>query len=564
MTADDAPPPRTRPRLRPPHGGGLVVGVAFAMLAMTPSLLPRDWLFQGLVSGISGAIGYGVGVAGAWLLRRWSTWRRLTARLRDRIPPRARRWIAPALGFAAVAALLLMLAVGARWQRELTAAMGMPPTTTSGWLRAAPVLVVVAAALIAVARGIRLLSRALARFLRRRLRLPRAVAGAVGAVVVALALVTVLNDVVLARVLSVVDEVFATANTEDHAGVEQPQDSERSGSPDSLAAWETLGREGRRFVALGPSAEMLAASPAGAVADPIRVYAGLDTAADPAGRADVAVAELERTGALDREVILVVTTTGSGWVNEAAVEPVELMYGGDTATVATQYSYLPSWLSFLVDRVRAEDEAQALFTAIRARVDDLPPDDRPRLLVYGESLGSFGSESVYSSLADIRERTDAVLWAGPPHANEVWRALVDRRDPGTPETAPVYASGLVVRFADETGDIGVPDAPWEDPRVLYLQHRSDPIVWWGPALLLQRPDWSTEPAPDRSGPIMTWYPLVSFWQVTFDLVHAKSVPDGHGHNYDVQLAPAWAAVAAPDGWDAADSARVQEVLAGRG
>ena len=564
MTADGPPerePAHRRLRIRPLHPGGLVVGVAFAMLAMTPSLLPRDWLFQGLVSGVSGAIGYGVGVALAWLLRRSATWRRFQAWVGARVPARVRRWVLPGLCVAGVAALLVMLSVAAGWQRELTAAMGMPPTTTSGWLRAAPVLVLVAAGFLVVARGIRAVSRMIARFLRRRLRLPGVVAGVVGAVVVALGLVVVLNDVVLARALSLADQAFAVANTEDHPGVEQPQDAMRSGSPESLAAWDTLGREGRRFVAQAPSTETLAATPAGAVDDPIRVYAGLDTAPDAEGRAATAVAELERTGAFDRAVLLVVTTTGSGWVNAAAVEPLELMYGGDTATVATQYSYLPSWLSFLVDRIRAKEEAQALFSAIEARVDQLPVDDRPRLLVYGESLGSFGSESVYTSLADMRERSDGVLWVGPPNANEVWRALVERRDPGTPETAPVYASGLVVRFADETGDVGVPDTPWEDPRVLYLQHRSDPIVWWGPALLVQRPDWITEPAPDRSGPTMTWYPVVSFWQLTFDLVNAKSVPDGHGHNYDLQLAPAWASVAAPDGWDDADAAQLADALA---
>ena len=36
---------------------------------MTPSLLPRGALFQGLVSGVSGAIGYGLGVFSVWLVR---------------------------------------------------------------------------------------------------------------------------------------------------------------------------------------------------------------------------------------------------------------------------------------------------------------------------------------------------------------------------------------------------------------------------------------------------------------------------------------------------------------
>ncbi len=41
----------------------------FLWLSMTPSLLPRGPLFQGLVSGAAGAIGYGLGVFGVWLVR---------------------------------------------------------------------------------------------------------------------------------------------------------------------------------------------------------------------------------------------------------------------------------------------------------------------------------------------------------------------------------------------------------------------------------------------------------------------------------------------------------------
>jgi uncharacterized membrane protein len=61
---------------------------------------------------------------------------------------------------------------------------------------------------------------------------------------------------------------------------------------------------------------------------------------------------------------------------------------------------------------------------------------------------------------------------------------------------------------------------------------------------------------------MTWYPLVTFWQLTFDLVNSKSVPDGHGHNYDALTLDGWLAVAPPDGWSEADTARVRAVLTG--
>lgn len=54
---------RTRPRFwTRPHEGGVLLGLIFAMLAMTPSLIPRTWLFQGLVSGVTAALGYLVAV----------------------------------------------------------------------------------------------------------------------------------------------------------------------------------------------------------------------------------------------------------------------------------------------------------------------------------------------------------------------------------------------------------------------------------------------------------------------------------------------------------------------
>ncbi len=50
-------------------------GIAFAAFffcwSLTPSLLPRDWLFQGLIGGINSAIGYGVGTAIGWAVERY-------------------------------------------------------------------------------------------------------------------------------------------------------------------------------------------------------------------------------------------------------------------------------------------------------------------------------------------------------------------------------------------------------------------------------------------------------------------------------------------------------------
>lgn len=48
---------------------GTAVGLVFLWFSMTPSLLPRGPLFQGLVSGIAGATGYAIGVFAVWLVR---------------------------------------------------------------------------------------------------------------------------------------------------------------------------------------------------------------------------------------------------------------------------------------------------------------------------------------------------------------------------------------------------------------------------------------------------------------------------------------------------------------
>src|SRR5262245_925554 len=47
--------------------GGLVLGTLFFAASLSPTLLPRTFLTQGLLSGCSLAAGYGIGVFGVWL-----------------------------------------------------------------------------------------------------------------------------------------------------------------------------------------------------------------------------------------------------------------------------------------------------------------------------------------------------------------------------------------------------------------------------------------------------------------------------------------------------------------
>lgn len=217
--------------------------------------------------------------------------------------------------------------------------------------------------------------------------------------------------------------------------------------------------------------------------------------------------------------------------------------------VATQYSYLPSALSFLADRDKVAASGRELFEAVYRRTLTRPAEDRPKLLVYGESLGSQGSEGAFDGLADLREKVDGALWVGPPNSNRLWQQFVSRRDPGSPETEPVYADGLVIRFAGDRDDLARPGPEWRAPRIAYLQHASDPIVWWSPDLVFTQPDWLSEPRGPDVSPRMRWVPLVTFWQVSADLTNAQGVRDGHGHRYGSLVLDGWAAVARPPGWN---------------
>ena len=129
------------------------------------------------------------------------------------------------------------------------------------------------------------------------------------------------------------------------------------------------------------------AGPTADVKEPIRVYTGLRSAPTPDARAALAVQELERTGAFDREVLAVVTVTGTGWVDPDAARSLEYEHAGNTAIVAQQYSYLPSWISFLVDADKAAATGEALNNAVYQRWSQLPADHRPKLIVFGLSLG---------------------------------------------------------------------------------------------------------------------------------------------------------------------------------
>jgi uncharacterized membrane protein len=539
---------------------GVAFGALFFCLSLTPSLLPRDWLFQGLIGGINAAFGYGLGVVIGKVVDR------VMLRSAGWWPPPARVlfWMKAAVVAISPAACVLMLIPAASWQRQVSALMGIEGPTTPAYLRTLMVAISVSALLVATFRTLIDAIKLLARMLIRRWHIHDEVALFIGTAIVVALLVTLINGVLVRGFFAGANAVFQPQDTTTRAGLIQPMLPEKSGSPTSLAPWDTLGYQGRNFVATGPHAAELTRINGRPAREPIRVYAGLHTAEDDAGRMKVLVRELERTAASDRKLLVIVPTTGTGWINPVAARAIEMMYNGDTAIVGVQYSYLPSWISFLADQQKSMNSGRALVNAVHDYWQQLPQDHRPKLVLYGESLGSMAGQSAFGFLPDIpRMGFDGVLWVGPPHESPLWHALMVRRDPGTPEVQPRYDNGRTVRFSeavtsDDVARIGAP--PWDGTRVLFLQHPSDPVVWWSPDLLFTRPDWLVEPPGQDRTASMRWYPVVTFWQVSADLTDAEAMPGGHGHNYGDIVLDGWAAVAPPEGWQPSDTERVRAAL----
>ncbi|BBX20583.1 membrane protein [Mycolicibacterium duvalii] len=476
---------------------------------------------------------------------------------KDSSPP-APKWAWPILVLVGAVGMVLAIFWFHRWQDDVRDLMAVPRLGFWDYPLAGLIALVTLFVLVEIGKALRLLVRFLVRQLNR-VAPPRVSAVIAVGLVVALS-VALLNGVVVRFAMSTINKTFAAVNDETDPDFAAPQTVLRSGGPESLVSWESLGHQGRIFISGGPTVEELTDLNGAPATEPIRAYAGLNSADGIKATAELAARELQRTGGLQRAVVAVATTTGTGWINEAEATALEYMYNGDTAIVSMQYSFLPSWLSFLVDKENARQAGQALFEAVDQLIREMPEAQRPTLVVFGESLGSFGGEAPFLALNNLIARTDGALFSGPTFNNTVWNDLTLNRDPGSPQWLPIYDDGANVRFVAEPKDLQRPHAVWDQPRVVYLQHASDPIAWWNPDLLFARPDWLREKRGPDVSPDMEWIPVVTFLQVSADMAVAVNVPDGHGHVYVRDVADAWAQILLPPRWTQEKTERLRPLL----
>ena len=311
-----------------------------------------------------------------------------------------------------------------------------------------------------------------------------------------------------------------------------------SGSPESISPFADLGQQGRRFVTdvLTPEYIDETMGEEGA-AHPIRVFIGYNSEPlYPSGRAEMALDELDRTGAFDRSYLVLVSPTGTGWVDQTMIESAEMFTRGDIATCVIQYGKYPSFLS-LQKVALGRAQFRLLLWGVAQRLAGRPPEERPKVLVFGESLGAWTSSDVvmHNGIAGFDHYgIDKALWAGLP-----WMAKWSKDGMGR------SSSDLVPE-----GTVGVFDRPEELEaltqqersalRAIILSHDNDPIAVMGPDLAIREPEWLKGERGRGVPPDMVWTPIVTGIQVMVDAANAMVTVPGHfgsfGHDYRADMA----------------------------
>ena len=137
---------------------------------------------------------------------------------------------------------------------------------------------------------------------------------------------------------------------------------------------------------------------------------------------------------------------------------------GNVASVAVQYARLPSLLALHQTPVGAEAH-RLLLEGISKEVSDRQADDRPTVVVYGESLGAWAGQDAF--IGDELQQFDKLdvekaLWVGTPYYSRFRKDAL---------ASPALSNGLV----EEINAVEDLTAPASLRRVTFLTHYNDPI-----------------------------------------------------------------------------------------
>ncbi len=499
---------------------GIIIAVIFFSISLMPSLLPRPYLLQGLLSGLTLTIGYGIGV---FLRFFWFylEFPKLTGRIKHYF-----QYFASTLSF-----LIFSYAIYASnsWQDEVRSLMGLAPVRDYFHFKMLAIALLLAFTLLFFSR---LLFNSFDKIRLKMTRvIPNRISNILGLILVIFTVFVFTNNFIISKVVASLDKVYSFADENTDKGISKPLNQNATGSTRSLIEWDSIGRTGQNFVATGPSDEDLSVFFKERTLAPLRIYAGLRSSESVQQRAELVLKELIRINGFNRSKLVIATPTGTGWLDPSAMDPFEYLHKGDTAIVSMQYSYLPSWLTLLVNPEGAKESALALYNTIHKYWSTLPKETRPNLYVFGLSLGAFGAETSMNVATMIQNPIQGGIFVGAPFPSTIAPMLTKQRNLNSPQWLPIIHDSSLVRFSAQQNNLKNESWQWGPVRFVYIQYASDPMVFFSLDLYRKEPDWMKGERGHDVSPNFTWYPVITFLQVLFDLPMADRVPRGHSHNY---------------------------------
>ncbi len=319
-----------------------------------------------------------------------------------------------------------------------------------------------------------------------------------------------------------------------------PENPYVSGGPNSISPFFEVGLQGRRFLTDVVTPDLIeSALGEKAKAHPIRAFVGVNSEPlYPSGRSEMMLTELDRLAAFDREYLLLVSPTGTGWVDQTMIESAEILARGDIATACIQYGRGPSFLE--VQKVHlGRAQFRGLLWGVKMRLEGMPEEKRPKVLVFGESLGSWSSSDVvmHQGISGFDHYgIDQALWFGLPGLAK-WSKTGMRQ--GSSDLVP---EGTVAAF-DNFGQYEMlSEEERSGLRAVIVDHDNDPIAQMSLRWAVKRPPWLDGTERGRDVPEgMRWYPLITFVQIMVDAMNAMRTVPGQfksfGHDYRGDTAP---------------------------
>lgn len=309
--------------------------------------------------------------------------------------------------------------------------------------------------------------------------------------------------------------------------------------PRSLIPFDTIGKEGRRFVVMALTPAEITAVTGRPAQPPIRIVAGFEAAPTTQERADLCLAEMDALGAFEKSVICVASPTGVGYVSYVFAEALEYLTGGDCAIVMPQYALVPSALA-LGDTGDGAQLQRLVLLGIANRVRRMPVADRPRVVQFGESLGAqVALDIAYpkGAVAFAELDVDGGLYLGVPFRTMSWTSWIQHRQRFDPEGVMLAVSEPGV-LADYT------EVQRQAMRHLMVVHHDDPVNKFGYRIVVRPPWWMGRPdsRPPKVPREVLWRPITTFVLTLIDLKNGMNFRPGtferRGHDYRIDTVDA--------------------------